>query len=226
MRLDANSSPVVSDDHSLSVWFAGTWNAGEWYGGTFVAGTWGQTLSAPSTWHGGVWLGGWRVQSITEQGSTKIITLDPGQYDTLLSISNTSHHMQNGQSVTFTGVPNADTAFSNALLTNKIVDNGSVIISGTTVSLANACFKRVTVLDDSTISITINQNIGSTTWYNDSQGVTSDSPDGRPMCGALWNGGTWKNGTWLNGTWTKGVFESGIFANGLFLQGDFGVSYI
>ena len=226
MKLDANSSPVVSDDHSLSVWFAGTWNAGEWYGGTFVAGTWGQTLSAPSTWHGGVWLGGWRVQSITEQGSTKIITLDPGQYDTLLSISNTSHHMQNGQSVTFTGVPNADTAFSNALLTNKIVDNGSVIISGTTVSLANACFKRVTVLDDSTISITINQNIGSTTWYNDSQGVTSDSPDGRPMCGALWNGGTWKNGTWLNGTWTKGVFESGIFANGLFLQGDFGVSYI
>lgn len=219
-----NNTPQVSDDHRYSIWFNGTWNGGDWYGGTFIAGNWNESVNVKSIFYGGVWLGGWRITNITEKANIKTFTIDPSQYDSILDISITSHHLISGQNICFTGKPVSDTVFSNALLANKLVDNGSIYTNGTNISLIPQTYKQITVLNDTQFSISINQNIGSTTWYNVSHITTGNSPDGSPMCGAIWNGGTFKNGTFMNGIFVKGTFESGLFVNGLLVQANIGVT--
>jgi hypothetical protein len=212
--------PSVSLDHRCSVWWNGTWTAGEWYGGTYIYGTWSSLpTSTSSIWHGGVWMGGWPVSNWSDSaGGIKELTLDVGAFDTLLSVSNTSHRISPATGVLLLGWPTSYDAFTDGTFVNRYLDNGQTSTTSGGVTYPSTAVKTVQSVTNTKLNIVLPGSSG-VSYVAEDQGHFS----GQPYVAAVFGGGVWKGGTWMHGIFRFGRFEGGLFRRGLVVNGQVGL---
>lgn len=213
-------TPKESLDHTLSIWVSGNFNGGDWYGGTNIYCNFNSSTAVgkPSTWYGGVWLGGWRVLSITDLGTYKRFEIDPDQYNAIIGITLTSHHIAVAEKAYFTGRPDTNNDMTNNLFVNRLFHNANILPSG---AIPTSAGKSITSVTNTTITCSdiTDPLIGPPALTYPTEDI--DTIDGRPMLSSRFNG-TFKKGIFKNGIFVNGSFEGGVFA-GYFLKGFFGL---
>jgi hypothetical protein len=205
--------------HNGSIFYSGTMINADFYGGSFITGSFQNGI-----WYDGVWFGGYYATITNSTGNTKIITIQPDQYDDVLGLStltdylpNTAHRLHTfDTSFILLATPTTNTAFSIVAFINRWDLFNNTLYPEKTYVLNSA---TDTVL---TLNISVNTVIG--TNYQAPNPITN-TLDGNPFICAKFVG-IWKGGIFLNGYFQAGTWETGAFINGYFADGVFGINQI
>ena len=196
-------------DHTLSVFYNGTFNGAIFYGGTFISGQFNNSI-----FDNGVFIGGYYLTSIVDVPTTinKLLTIDPTQWDNLIGLdslnnyqANNAHNLHiNQPNFALIATPDVFSSVSELTYINQwYINNTSGYIQKPYVT---------TTATDTELQLEIsNDSINGETYVQPDP--VNNILNGNPFICANFSG------TFRNGIFMKGYFVSGNFINGVFVDG-------